>query len=65
MLSFSQITRPSYFGRGQRARDVDGYDRPVTGLRRMTPADPDTSRRTRRSDKRVTATYSPSATREA
>jgi hypothetical protein len=43
MLSFSQITPPSYFGRGQRARDVDGYDRPVTGLRRMTPADPGTS----------------------
>ena len=48
MLSFSQITRPSYFGRGQRARDVDGYDRPVTGLRRMTPADPGTSRQARR-----------------
>jgi hypothetical protein len=48
MLSFSQITPPSYFGRGQRARDVDGYDRPVTGLRRMTPADPGTYRQARR-----------------
>ena len=42
MLSISQVTPPSYFGRGQRARDVDGCDRPVTGLRRMTPADPGT-----------------------
>jgi hypothetical protein len=48
MLSVSQVTPPSYFGHGQRARDVDGYDRPVTGLRRMTPADPGTYRRARR-----------------
>ena len=48
MLSVSQVTPPSYFGRGQRARDVDGYDRPVTGLRLMTPADPGTYRRARR-----------------
>jgi hypothetical protein len=39
MLSSSQITPPSYFGRGQRAGDVDGHDQPVTGPRRMPPAD--------------------------
>lgn len=29
-------------------RNVDGYDRSPTGRRRMTPADPGTSRRARR-----------------
>ena len=51
MPGFSQINRP-YASAAVSApgnRDVDGYDRPVTELRRMTPADPGTSRRAQRS----------------
>ena len=50
MPGFSQVNRP-YASAAVSApgnRDVDGYDRPLTGLRRMTPADPGTSRRARR-----------------
>jgi hypothetical protein len=38
MLNFSQITPPSYFGRDQRARDVDGYDRPGYGIMKESRA---------------------------
>jgi hypothetical protein len=70
MQGSSQITRPrtsvavSAPGDG----DADSCDRPVTGPQwqvPLTPADPGTSRLTRRADERVTATYSPSVIREA
>jgi hypothetical protein len=62
MLGLSRVTRPraSAAASAPGNRDADGYDCPVTGLRRqalLIPADPGTSRRARRSDKRVTATY--------
>jgi hypothetical protein len=50
MPGFSQINRPYASDAVNAAgnRDVDGYDRPMTGPRRMPPADPGTSLRARR-----------------
>jgi hypothetical protein len=67
MLGFSSITRPRALiaASAPGNRDADSH-RPVAGLRRqplLVPADLRTSRRTRRSDERVTATYSPSVIR--
>jgi hypothetical protein len=51
MPGFSQINHPrsSAGVSAPSNRNVDGYDRPVTGLRQMTPVDPGTSRRAQRS----------------
>ena len=45
MPGFSQMTRPrtSAAVSAPGNRDVDGYDRPVTGLQRLTPAGPGTA----------------------
>lgn len=62
MPECSRITRPhtSVAVAAPDNRDADGYDRPVTGLRRqalLTAAEPGVSRRARRSDERITAAY--------